>query len=131
MPLNEISASQHHWARTRWPGRAGLRVPTLDDNLIIPITSDVRAEFESGGGKELGTLERPGKMYSLGSSSALAYNFFAPWRGHDLHPLSVAFGTPIVERTLRFEHKWAHGLSTEPPNLDVALDVDQLRPLAV
>jgi hypothetical protein len=91
----------------------------------------VRAEFAQGSGGELGSRERPGKMYSLRSSSALAYNFFVPWLGHALGPLAEAIGKEVKDRTLRFERHFPHGLSSTPPNLDVALDNDQARPLGI
>ena len=70
-------------------------------------------------------------MSSLRSSSALAYNFFAPWIGHDLRPLAAALGHQRDDDTLQFERKFPHGLSTMPPNLDVTLDNQQRRPLAI
>lgn len=131
MPLQEIVTQQKRWARKKWPGHIGMRAPTLTDNLICPMSADVRTEYKQGGGNELGTPDRPGKMYSLRSSSALAYNFFAPWREHNLTALSAALGTPIQGNTLRFEYKFQHGLHSEPPNLDVALEVDQVHPVGI
>ncbi len=70
-------------------------------------------------------------MSSLRSSSALAYNFFVPWLGHDLRPLAATLGHQVKDRTLRFERKFPHGLLSTPPNIDVTLDNDQPRPLAL
>jgi hypothetical protein len=131
MPLKEILASQDRWARKRWPGHTGRCAPGLDANLIIPMASDVRVQFEGGSGGELGKPGRPGKMSSLRSSSALTYNFFAPWLGHDLRPLAAAIEHRVEDGTLRFERQFRHGLSSIPPNLDVTLDNDQSRPLAI
>ena len=131
MPRKQIVASQDCWARARWPGRSNLRAPSLEANLIGPMTPEVRAEFAKGSGGELGKQGRPGKMCSLRSSSALTYNVFAPWSGHDLAPLAAAMGREIEDRTLRFERQFRHGLSSTPPNLDVALDNDQPRPLGI
>ena len=138
MPLEAVLKSQHAWARTRWPAHTDPRAPSLDANLIFPMTPDVRDQFKNGSGNELGTCDRPGKMYSLRSSSALAYNFFAPWIGHDLRPLAAALGHQVNDRTLQFERKFPHGLPAglrglppTPPNIDVTLDNGQPRPLAV
>ncbi len=70
-------------------------------------------------------------MSSLRSSSALSYNVFGPWRGHDLQPLGVALGTSIRTQRLRFEQKFRHGLGSTPPNVDVVLDGDEPRPLGI
>lgn len=95
------------------------------------MSEDVRASFAAGSGDELGTAERPGKMFSLRSSSALSFSFFAPWIGRDLRDLAAVMGCAISDNTLRFERKFAHGLSSAPPHLDVTLDNEQRRPLGI
>lgn len=70
-------------------------------------------------------------MSSLRSSSALAYNFFAPWVGRDVTPLGAAMGQRLSDCTIAFEQKFRHGLGSMPPNIDVVLDVHQARPLAI
>jgi hypothetical protein len=131
MPLKEILASQNRWARSQWPCHVGRRAPSLEANLFISMAPSVQKQFANGSGGELGNHKRPGKMYSLRSSSALTYNFFAPWLGHDLGPLVAALGHKAQDGTLQFERKFRHGLSSTPPNLDVTLDNDQVRPLGV
>jgi len=138
MPLDAILRSQHAWANVQWPAHTDRRAPSLDANLILPMSPDVRDQYKNGSGDELGTPQRPGKMYSLRSSSALAYNLFAPWIGHDLRPLAAALGSQRNDDTLQFERKFPHGLTltkrglpATPPNLDVTLDNSQPRPLAV
>jgi hypothetical protein len=131
MPLDAVLASQYAWARTRWPGHTGRRAPSLPENLIVPMSSEVREQFRNGSGGELGNCAKPGKMSSLRSSSALAFNFFAPWLGNDLRPLAAALGQEINDCTLGFERKFPHGLSSTPPNMDVTFDNEQVRPLAV
>lgn len=131
MPLKAIIADQQEWARTQWPGHTDRRAPSLHANLIVPMSSEVHGQFSGGSGGELGSPVRPGKMSSLRSSSALAYNFFAPWLGHDLRRLAMALGYQINDHTVQFERKFPHGLSSTPPNIDVALDNEQLRPLAI
>lgn len=127
MTLAEILASQRCWAESRWPGHVGARAPSLTDNLIMPMDEDVHRQFQGGAGGELGTERAPGKMWSLRSSSALAYNFLAPWRGQDLQPLAEAFGRRIEGPPITFERPFPHGLPPQqgrqaiPPNLDVAI----------
>ena len=70
-------------------------------------------------------------MSSLRSSSALSYNVFAPWVGHDLLPLARVLNTSLVDQTLQFERQFPHGLQSTPPNLDVVLDNQQPRPLGI
>jgi hypothetical protein len=101
----------------------------------MPMDSEVFAQFQRGSGGEMGTAERPGKMHSLNSSSALAYNFFAPWRGKiDLQPFADAMNRRL-DAPIEFERQFPHGLKDEhgrdatPPNLDVAIGGEQ--PLAI
>jgi len=131
MPLGELIAKQEDWARSQWHGHTGRRAPSLGGNLIVPMSPEVRLQFASGSGGELGREDRPGKMYSLRSSSALSYNVFAPWIGLDLDPLGHALGVSLGDRTLFFERQFPHGLTSTPPNIDIALDVDQARPLGI
>ena len=131
MPLEAIIAAQQEWASSRWPSHTDRRAPSLSANLISLMSSEVYAQFSAGSGGELGTANRSGKMSSLRSSSALAYNFFAPWLGHDLRPLAAALGHQVNDRTMRFERKFPHGLSSMPPNMDVTLDNEQANPLGI
>jgi hypothetical protein len=131
MPLDDLLKAQATWAARRWPGHVGRRAPSLDENLIFPLTIEARREFEAGSGGELGRNGKPGKMSSLRSSSALSYNVFQPWRGLDLQPLAAALQTTVNSRELRFEQKFRHGLRSTPPNLDVVLDVEQPRPMGI
>ncbi len=131
MPLESLVAAQSEWARSRWPGHNSKRAPSLDDNLIVSLCGETRAEFENGSGGELGRNQKPGKMSSLRSSSALSYNVFGPWRGLDLQPLGAALRAVVRSRSIRFEQKFRHGLQSTPPNVDVVLDCDLPRPLGV
>lgn len=131
MPLESMVAAQLDWARSRWPSHSSKRAPSLDDNLIVPLSGDARAEFLKGSGGELGPNGKSGKMSSLRSSSALSYNVFGPWRGVDLQPLGVALRATVRSQSLRFEQQFRHGLRSTPPNLDVVLDCELQRPLAV
>lgn len=135
MAVNAARLGQLQWAKKRWPGHQGIRAPSLGENLIMPMDDEVRVQFLGGAGGELGTAAMPGKMWSLCSSSALAYNFFAPWRGLDLQPLSKALGVQISGSAISFERPFPHGLPPKngrapiPPNLDVVLG-DEV-PLAI
>lgn len=131
MSLDELIARQSMWASDRWPGHRGRRAPCLEDNLFHPMSAEIQRQFAEGSGGELGTDEKPGKMSSLRSSSALAYNFFAPWVGCDVKPLGAAIGQRLSDSYISFEQKFRHGLSSMPPNIDVVLDVHQARPLAI
>ena len=131
MPLNDLIARQEDWARNRWHGHVGRRAPSLRANLIVPMSREVRLQFAKGSGGELGRNDKPGKMYSVRSSSALSYNVFAPWIGRDLEPLGRALGVRLRDGTLCFERQFRHGLNSTPPNIDVALDIDQSRPLGI
>ncbi len=131
MPLNTIITAQEHWASRRWRGHSGRRAPSLNANLLVRMSRDVRPQFERGSGGELGRDGKPGKMSSRRSSSALSYNVFAPWIGHDLTPLARALRVSLSDETLRFERQFPHGLPSTPPNIDMALDNDQQRPLGI
>ena len=131
MPLSDILASQSSWARRRWAHHRGRRAPSLAQNLLIPMSRSVAADFRRGKGGELGKPGRAGKMQSLRSSSALAYNFFAPWLGQDLSRLAAALGSRVSDSTIAFERTFPHGLGTIPPHMDVTLDNHQARPLAI
>lgn len=131
MSLVDIVAQQQRWSRTRWAGHSGARAPSLAENLICPMTDEFRAQFAAGAGDELGRDEKPGKMQSLRSSSALAFNVLAPWHRQDLRPLAKALGHELKDREVSFERKYPHGLASAPPHLDVVLDAGQSRPLAI
>jgi hypothetical protein len=131
MPLQDLIDAQGRWANLRWPGHVGVRAPSLEDNLIMNLSKAIKDDLLEGDGNEIGTAAQPGKMWSLRSSSALAYNVFAPWYGRDLNPLSTALGVRLSDFSIRFERKFNHGLPPPVPNLDVVLDNEQVRPLAI
>jgi hypothetical protein len=131
MPLPEIIQAQLDWAASKWPGHSAPRAPSLADNLICPMSDSIHAQFEQGSGGELGLDGKPGKMSSLRSSSALGYNFFAPWSGRNLSPLAAALRTTARTSLVHFEQKFPHGLGSMPPNLDVVLDLDEPSPLGI
>lgn len=131
MPLDALIHSQAAWARSKWPGHSAKRAPSLEANLIIPLDAESRKEFAAGSGGELGTQGKPGNMSSLRSSSALCFNVFGPWRGQPFAPLTAALRGSVNTPSLRFEQKFRHGLRGTPPNLDVALGLEDSRPVGI
>ncbi|GMQ98805.1 MAG: hypothetical protein BMS9Abin17_1333 [Acidimicrobiia bacterium] len=95
---------------------------TVDDNLFIPLRPQTEAEFGRGAGDELGRPGAAGSMASLRSSAALAVNFFDPWRGTDLGPLTELIAADRWADRLRFEVTYPTGLKGIPPHLDVVID---------
>lgn len=83
-----ILEKQTQWAKNKGldligsKGNRGRLAYTLklDDNLFQPLIPEVRSSFESGDGNELGTINQPGKMQAIHSSSALGVNIFQYWK---------------------------------------------------
>ena len=73
----------------------------------------------------------PGSMYSLISSSALCCNMFDSWRGRPLGDLGISLGIDPAYEVHRFESKHPTGLPGKAPNLDVELQADGLKPVAI
>ena len=80
-------------------------------NLVAPMSDAQRGAFESGKGAEL-----QGKMRAPYSSSALAFNSFAPFTDAPSR-LELAGGTGFDQ--LEFERQCPSGLRGTPPHLDV------------
>lgn len=86
-----LEQAQAEWAAARGiqlkegvEGRPIGQAAKLEDNLFQPLDAESRNEFLRGSGGELNPPEgETGHLYSLGSSSALAVNFFMPWRRRD------------------------------------------------
>ena len=74
---------------------------------------------------------RPAKMKALHSSSALAVNFFDLWTGRDPDPLKKALNLDKEILDIQFERQYPTGLAGNPPNLDVALDLEGGLTLAI
>jgi hypothetical protein len=102
----------------------------LGDNLYCPMSEETRATFEGADGGEL-YAGRPGKgnMYALHSSSAAAYNVFAPWESaNELAPLLRALKLPSrLPGHLAFETQFPidETLFERAPNIDVTISFDQ------
>jgi hypothetical protein len=130
--LNEIIQRQVEWADRRdIPYQDRNICRSVGDNLFLPLDPDTTKEFGEGAGSELGTSDAPGSMASLRSSSALAVNVFAPWRGADIASLSSLFAADRSANRLRFEAQYPTGLRGIPPHLDVVIDKQGGIPLAI
>ncbi|MEW6688214.1 MAG: hypothetical protein AB1452_03875 [Pseudomonadota bacterium] len=130
-----IDEWQDQWAGklardSKWRAYAA----TLESNLFLGhLHQDTMAEFRKGDGSELrDAATRPAKMRALVSSSALAVNFFDPWRNADKRALSRALGLPSPIAQLSFEFK-TNDFPVKPrsPNLDLILHLDDGRSVAV
>lgn len=131
MTLQTILQRQRIWAESRWPSFVGDRLPSLNHSLFQPLSEETVKEFGKGSGDELGIKSNKPRMVSLRSSSALVCNFFDPWRGSNLSPLTAALGFDDEFVDLRFEEKCPHGLRSTPPNLDVLLTRKNGGPIGV
>ena len=121
----ELLLQQRNWAES-----FGLKPDTrgyLSDvasNLLRPINSKTKSAFESGSGSELqDTPSRPAKMKALHSSSALAVNVFDNWVSQNKSALQRALLIDKEILSISFEEQFPTGLTGNPPNLDVALEL--------
>ncbi len=123
--LRVIGDCQEQWARNvardkRWAAY----VAELADNVFGKrLSAETRADFEDGNGSELRDgPRRPAKMRALGSSSALAVNFFDPWRLVDKTALQRALDLPSGVAGFQFEFKTReYPVRPRSPNLDILL----------
>jgi hypothetical protein len=63
-------------------------------------------------------------LLALHSSAALVCNAFEYWRTGELEVIERALGLPASIMEMRFEAQFPTGLKGEPPNLDVALELE-------
>lgn len=121
-PATVVRNQQRAWAVGRGVAidSSGYTIE-LDDNLFLPLSAGARSELGGGDGGELGSPGERGKMQALHSSSALACNVFAYWRGRDASVLAAALGLPAGIVGIQFECKFPTGLPGNPPNLDLVL----------
>lgn len=130
--LNEIIAGQVAWAeRHGIPLDRSKRCRAVEANLFVPLSPGSAEEFGDGAGNELGTIDSPGSMASVRSSSALAVNVFDAWRGGNLARLAPLLGADPAADWLRFEVQYPTGLGGVPPHLDVVIDRSGGAPLAI
>jgi len=123
----QLLRTQRSWAHSQ-----GLKPDTrgyladVADNLFRPLSAAALADFEEGGGAELKDRPHaPAKMKALHSSAVLAVNVFDYWTDRDCAPLLQALGLREPLRApLSFERKLPTGLTGDPPNLDVLLELE-------
>ena len=94
---------------------SGTGFARVEDALFIPLDTDSREEFGRGAGGELN------RMHSLRSSSALAFNVFAPWKPNPTPVAAVLGGTGRYDK-IGFERQYPTGVSSRHPHLDVVFD---------
>lgn len=126
-----------HQQQQEWATRQGIKFDndgytlSLNDNLFIPMSTEVLSEFNAGSGSELGNGIKRGKMQALHSSSALVLNFFQYWRGHNIDLIGQACGARKGMTELRFERTHATPLGGIPPHLDAEFHGAGLIPVAI
>lgn len=121
----ELLLQQRNWAESSGlkPDTRGY-LPDVASNLLRPINSKTKSAFERGSGSELqDTPSRPAKMKALHSSSALAVNVFDNWVSQDKSALQKALLIDKEISSISFEEQFPTGLTGNPPNLDVALEL--------
>lgn len=97
---------------------------SVEANLFQPLSDKIRQSFVEGSGSELqDTLSRPAKMKALHSSSALAVNVFDYWVERVSTPLLKAMHIDSDAAHIAFEKQYPTGLTGNPPNLDVTLEL--------
>lgn len=113
-----------------WAEASGLKpdnrgyLSDVTSNLLTPMAAKTKSAFERGSGSELqDTPTRPAKMKALHSSSALAVNFFDSWVNKDKSALQKALQINKEISSVSFEEQFPTGLTGNPPNLDVALEL--------
>ncbi len=121
----ELLFQQRQWAEGHGlsPDNRGY-LATVEENLYQSMNESTKVAFENGSGSELlDTRSRPAKMKALHSSSALAVNFFDSWLGNDTSAIGSVLGLSADITAIKFEEQYPTGLSGNPPNLDVVLEL--------
>lgn len=122
MQSRQADWANHCRVRLERPGYA----TSLTDNLFLgQLNNLTEREFDDADGSELRNSGlRPAKMRALISSSALAVNFFDPWRNVSKSALQLALGLDQAILDLRFEYKCQkYPVPPRSPNLDLFLTV--------
>lgn len=121
----ELMAQQRKWAESAdlAPDERGY-LERVADNLWKPLSPRTKSAFDKGSGSELqDSPSRPAKMKALHSSSALAVNFFDSWVDKDASALRQVLDLDYEIASIAFEAQYPTGLTGNPPNLDVALQL--------
>jgi len=107
------------------------RTKSIEDNLFRPLNKLTASEFSEGAGNELGTPDKPGNLYALRSSAALACNVFDYWRHRDPSPILSAVDADPRANSIQFEQQFPTGLLGHAPHLDVLLSGGGAVPTAI
>lgn len=117
-----IEAEQRTWARRRGiTVDADGRTREADDHLLVPLSSDTRAELTASAHRWLGEPGKPAPLCRLDASAALACAVFEPYRTGDRGALADALGLPSVD-AVRFARPVAAEEGRRPVEADVWLD---------
>jgi hypothetical protein len=121
----ELLLQQRNWAESHGlDADARGYLADVASNLLQPMNPRTKSAFENGSGSEMqDTPSRPAKMRALHSSSALAVNVFDTWVNRDKSALQAALGIDKAISAIFFEAQFPTGLTGNPPNLDVALEL--------
>lgn len=103
----------------------------LNDNLFLPLGTEVEMEFRKGKGDELGADSKKAKLQALHSSSALVVNVFGYWRTRNIVSLAKACAIYKGMTELKFEQTHPTPLGGIPPHLDVKFHGVGLKPVAI
>jgi hypothetical protein len=117
---------QRQWAKARSlkPDTRGY-LGSIEENLFQPLSATARTGFNRGsGGEHEDHGKRPAKMRALHSSAVLAVNVFDYWIDKDAEALRRALGIGPVIQSFGFEAQFPTGLTGNPPNLDLALELE-------
>lgn len=124
---SDLLEQQCHWAeRTSLATDGRGYLGSVKENLFQPLNERTRKAFQNGSGSELlDTRTRPAKMKALHSSSALAVNVFDHWVDIETTALSSALNLKTGIKAIKFEEQFPTGLTGNPPNLDVVLELEK------
>jgi hypothetical protein len=121
----DLLLQQRNWAESYGlePDARGY-LPDVASYLLRPLNTKTESAFEKGSGSELrDTHSRPAKMKALHSSSALAVNVFDGWVNKDKSAIQKVLQVDAEILSISFEEQFPTGLTGNPPNLDVALQL--------
>lgn len=135
--FNYILSKQKQWATRNYIALIGSKnkkgdphyTQELEDNLFMPLTSQIRADFLKGDGGEISNKNNfPAKMNAVHSSSALGVNIFQYWKtvgkiDNIAHACGLCSKDNKSQKDIRFEQKYV--ISKEfnfSPNIDVVIE---------
>ncbi len=119
--LDDIYDYQRTWAnRLKKDYDNKDRIKVLKENLLT-LSEPSLLEFKAALGYEIGSVEKPGHMYSLRSSSALVVNIFEWWRQNNrVNEIAKACNASYEMNQMKYEKTFPTPISGKhPPHLDV------------